>query len=39
MGDWLTDHGLATAAELETMRREEDKNLEETLAQVATEVD
>jgi TPP-dependent pyruvate/acetoin dehydrogenase alpha subunit len=39
MANWLTDHGLATATELETMRREEDKNLEQTLAQVAAEVD
>ncbi len=38
MADWLIAQGLASAAELDALTKEEDKRLEESFAQVAAEV-
>ncbi len=38
MADWLIAQGLAPAAELDALTKEEDKRLEESFAQVAAEV-
>jgi hypothetical protein len=37
MANWLIEHGLATAMELELLTQEEDKRLEETFSEVLAE--
>jgi hypothetical protein len=37
MGDWLIGHGLASAADLEGMRREEEQTIEDTFNRIGRE--